>query len=409
MAKRTFWLTVSLVNLCVVAFLGFTLRSKILFALPFIDYRNTLSAHSHTAFGGWVGLSLITLLIYDILSEPFCNKKVYRWVLIGIEISSLGMALLFPFLGYQKITILFSDLYVVAVVVFVFTFTADIIKTATHPTVKLLTISAVVSLMLSFIGTAGLAYIIVAHSTSSLLYRDSIYIFLHFQYNGFFTFSVFALLINYIIKKGVLPGRSMKLFSLFLCLSVAPALFLSLLWHNLPLFNAFGVLACIFIIASLFFFFMFIKSLDLKRLFLFRMARTFLIFSIVSFVIKMLLQVGTIYPGLGDAVYGDRPVIIGFLHLVFLGFVSFFILSNMIQSGYFMNNGKTAFFPFIVFSTGIISNEVILATQGMGILFKSNNTLYAWLLWGAAILLFWGAVLILSARLMVISTKRKPR
>jgi len=63
--KKNFWIGICLINLCIVAFLGLLLRSKIVFAMPFLDYRYVLSAHSHFAFGGWVGLSLISLLIFE--------------------------------------------------------------------------------------------------------------------------------------------------------------------------------------------------------------------------------------------------------------------------------------------------------------------------------------------------------
>ena len=121
-------------------------------------------------------------------------------------------------------------------------------------------------------------------------------------------------------------------------------------------------------------------------------------FSIISFILKMLLQVGTIFPQLGNAVYGDRPVIIGFLHLVFLGFVTFFLLAFLIEEGYFTYNNKTASFPFIVFATGILLNEFLLMLQGLGILLNTNNDIYKWLLWGTAIILFTGALLIAAYR-----------
>ena len=83
--KRSFWLTLALINLCIVAFLGFSLRSKILFPLPFLDYSGLLSAHSHFAFAGWVGLSLITLFVYDVLPATLANNRIYQLVLAGIE------------------------------------------------------------------------------------------------------------------------------------------------------------------------------------------------------------------------------------------------------------------------------------------------------------------------------------
>jgi hypothetical protein len=120
----------------------------------------------------------------------------------------------------------------------------------------------------------------------------------------------------------------------------------------------------------------------------------------------MTLQVGTIFPKLGNAVYGDRPVIIGFLHLVFLGFITFFILAILIEKGFFTSSKKTVVVPFIVFATGIIANELLLMLQGLGILFKTNNDIYKWLLWATAIILFTGAVLIALTRLRISTIKK---
>jgi hypothetical protein len=397
--KKSFWLTLALINLCLVAFLGFTLRSKILFPLHFLDYSSLLSAHSHFAFAGWAGLAFITFLIYDILPATLSQKKIYQWILGSVEVSGLGMGVLFPFCGYNFLTIAFSSLYVVAVTAFVPLFIKDILNTQVNKTVKLLSISALISLILSFLGTLGLTYIIVTRSGGSLLYRDSIYTFLHFQYNGFFTLSVFALFVNCISNKNNLP-RSARLFAINLCLSVIPALFLSLLWHNKTAFYILAAVGCCFVLISLVSFYFFLKSTVGHTVFSLRMTKTFWTFSVVSFVLKMLLQVGTIFPQLGNAVYGDRPVIIGFLHLVFLGFITFFLLALLIENGYFTSNNKLIAFPFIIFSAGIILNEFLLMLQGLGILFQTNNDIYKWLLWIAAIILFTGALMIALARLV---------
>lgn len=403
--RRSFWLTLGLINLSIVAFLGFILRSKILFPLDFIDFRSTLSAHSHFAFAGWAGLSLLTLLIYDILPEVSNKKKIYQWVLALIEISSLGMAFLFPFLGYTGITIFFSTLYVVAVVVFVPVFMKDVLQNVSDKNVKLLSISALLSLMLSFLGTIGLSYIILTRSGGSLLYRDSIYTFLHFQYNGFFTLAAFALLLNYIVTKGAVSDKNAKWFSVFLCLSIVPTLFLSLLWHNKNFFYFIGALGCVMILLSLFYFFRFLKTIRFNN-YLTGIAKSFLIFSIMSFLLKMLLQVGTISPRLGNAVYGDRPMIIGFLHLVFLGFLTFFILSTLIRDEFFTRKNKIISLPLVIFAIGVLANESFLMLQGLGILLKTNHGVYNWLLWGTAFVLFTGAFLIALSRIYIISTRK---
>lgn len=405
--NRSFWLSLSLVNLCVVAFLGFALRSKILFPLHFLDYSGLLSAHGNFAFSGWVGLSLITLFIYDVLPEQFSGKNIYHGILIAIEIGALGMAFTFPFFGYNTITSLFSGLYIIAALAFVLTFIKDILRTGAHRDVKLLSICASISLFISFIGLAGLMYIAITKTGGSILYRDSNYTFLHFQYNGFFTLSVFALFINYLVKKGRVPDKSVRTFSICLCLSIIPSLFLSLLWHNNTLFYVFAGIGSFFILMSLFYLYVFLKTIPDKMLFRLRIVKTFLAFSVVSFILKMLLQVGTIFPRLGDAVYGDRPVIIGFLHLVFLGFVTFFLLALLIESNFFTNKGKVNLFPFTVFSVGILLNEALLMIQGLGILLYTNSDIFKWLLWATAIILFIGAVLILASRWYISGKERR--
>lgn len=395
--KKNFWIGLSLINLCVVAFLGFTLRTKFLFPVPFIDYRNVLSAHSHFAFAGWVGLGLMTLLIYNLLPKHFFERKIYQWILAGIEVSAVGMALSFPVKGYWAPSIFFSTLYIAVSYWFGWVFIKDLGRSSLLGTVKLLSVCSVISLLISSVGPFTLSYIMISHSGDSILYRDAIYTFLHFQYNGFFTLAVFALFFDHLLKKGLPVSSGAKWFSIFLCLSVIPALFLSLLWHNSSLYYILAAAGCLFIVLSVFFFSRFFPSLNKGQLFAVPLARGIGLIAFLSFALKMLLNAGTIIPQLGNAVYGDRPVIIGFLHLVFLAFVSFFILGMLIESGNFFRNGKLLRTPFYIFSFGVLANEIVLMLQGLEILFMSNNYIYSWLLWIISILLFIGALSIAAA------------
>ena len=109
MKRKDFWITMSLVNLCIVALFGLTLRTKFLFPIQYIDYKNFLSAHSHFAFGGWVTLALMTLYIDNLLTADQKQKKIYQWSLWGIEITSVGMLITFPFQGYAPILYYFFN------------------------------------------------------------------------------------------------------------------------------------------------------------------------------------------------------------------------------------------------------------------------------------------------------------
>ena len=406
MKRKSFWVSLCIINLSIVALLGFGLRSKMLFSLPGIDFQQLESAHSHFAFAGWASLSLITLLIYNILPEVLSAKKIYQWVLAGIEVSALGMLIVFPFYGYNAVSIFFSTLYIFVSLIFVPVFIKDVIKAGNHKIVTWLSVSALCFLILSFLGTAGLVYILASKTGNSILYRDSIYTFLHFQYNGFFTLSIFALFLHDMIKRNIIPGSVVRTFVISLCISVIPALFLSLLWHNNTFFYVLALIGCVFILISLFSFFGIMRASG-RLSYSSALAKYFLLFAGLSFALKMLLNVGTIIPQLGDAIYGNRPVIIGFLHLVFLGFLSFYLFHAFIESGYFTKAGKVIRLPFYVFATGIFMNELLLMIQGLGILFQTNNEIYRWLLWIAAIVLSAGGIMLVLARMAVVTQNKK--
>jgi hypothetical protein len=401
MKRKNLWITLSLVNLCILALLGMTLRTKFLFPLPFIDYKYFLSAHSHFAFGGWVTLALMILYIDNLLTTRQQQKRVYQRILWGIEITSFGMAVTFPFQGYALLSIVFSTVFIFFTYGFSWVFIKDIRETKRDKLVTLLSIAALLSLVLSSVGPFTLAYILATKTGNAILYRDSIYTYLHFQYNGFFTLSVFALFFNQLlIHANASTRKKIRQFAFFVCLSVVPALFLSLLWHTYNIYiHSLAIIGCILIMLSLVFFFRFAMNRKNYLLYTLPLARTLLIFSMISFAIKMFLQMGTIIPALGNAVFGYRPIIIGFLHLVFLGFVSFYILSNFLNAGIFASEKKISKIAVVFFSTAIILNEAILLIDGMGLMFYTTLRIYPWLLWIASILLFTGTLLMLGARL----------
>jgi len=401
MKRKDFWITLSLLNLCIVALLGMTLRTKFLFPISFIDYKNFLSAHSHFAFGGWITLMLMTLYVDNLLPAEQKQRNIYQWLLWGIEVTSVGMLVTFPFQGYALFSIIFSTAFIFFTYGFSWVFIKDLRRTKKDRSILLLSISALISLVISSVGPFTLAYIMATKTGNAFLYRDAIYTYLHFQYNGFFTLSVFALFFNQIWESlNEIMRKKIRSFALVLCLSVIPALFLSLLWHGYNIYiRAIAFIGCGLITVCLILFSRFGLIKKLYKTHISPVARTLIVFSMVSFVIKMLLQMGTIIPTLGNAVFGYRPIIIGFLHLVFLGFVSFYIFFNLLDAGVFEKAKKFSITAIVWFSAAVVLNETILLIEGVGLMFSITNPLYPLLLWVAGIFLFTGAVLILLARL----------
>jgi len=392
--KRSTWLQLSLINLFVLATLGTLLRSKILFPLGFINYSNLLQAHSHFAFGGWVTVVLFTLLTYDLLPPEKSTTPKYTWLLIATNVSSWAMALLFPPMGYNWVTIIFSTLFIFSTYAFTAVFLKDLRHTQQSSSVKLLCRVALWSLVISSVGPYSLAYIMATKDFNIVLFKDSIYTFLHFQYNGFFTLAVFALLFSR-MQTETTPIRR---FSVCLALSVLPTLFFSFLWHPSVIFRIVAIIGCIFLALVVYYFFAFMhrgrRFIQIQPGFI----QVLWFIALGAFLLKTILQAGTIYKPLGTLVFGSRPVIIGFLHLVFLGFVTVFLLGYIYR--YAARCTPWLKFGIISFTIGVALQEVLLGTQGLMTLFKSNDQHFPLLLWLAAILLM------LSALVIALSYKR---
>src|SRR5688572_6080604 len=128
MNNKRFWIRLSLVNLSLVALLGATLRTKILFPLPFIEQKNLINAHSHFAFGGWVTLGLFVLFVYNLLPKEAQGRKLYQYFFWALQAASIGMLLSFPFTGYGAVSITFSTALIFITYAFSWVFIIDLYR-----------------------------------------------------------------------------------------------------------------------------------------------------------------------------------------------------------------------------------------------------------------------------------------
>ena len=396
MNSKNKWLTVALVNLSMLALLGVTLRCKILFEIPFLDFNNILHAHSHFAFGAWITLCLFTLMTWEILPAKCNSKPVYKWLLAGILLTAAGMLFSFPFSGYAFFSILFSTLFIFITYIFTWVFIKDLLKSKATRPVKLLSIVALLSLVLSSAGPFTLAYILASHSANTMLYRDSIYTYLHLQYNGFFTVGIFALFFNAVGSNVSAMGeKNIRRFATVLSACVLPTLFLSYLWHfDNVVIRTTAIIGCLLLAAVLVLFFVMMGSVNAFLKTISPFARKIGLLSMIAFTFKTAIQAGIVFPAVGKEVFGDRPIIIGYLHLVMLGFVSLYLLSHLFQSGFFNGRLTIAKTGITVFALGVIVNEILLMTQGLSAMLMVSSASYPFLLLGAAIWLLTGTLLI---------------
>lgn len=121
--------------------------------------------------------------------------------------------------------------------------------------------------------------------------------------------------------------------------------------------------------------------------------------AIAAFILKVLLQFFSVHPELGQLAFGYRAIIIGYLHLIFLAFITMYLLGYVADTGIVVNNSRIGFSGLAIFAAGIIINEVFLAVQGVASIFyiatpDINMLLFynTFILCVGATLIFLGAV-----------------
>jgi hypothetical protein len=373
--KTRQWIKVALINFCVVALAGITMRYKINFPLPFVNQKYLLHGHSHFAFTGWVALALMTLMInYLQRHDVNTDYKKYHWILLANCITAYGMFFSFIAEGYALFSITFSTLSIFISYFFIFCFWRDLNKVDDRSYVQNWFKAALILWGLSSLGAFTLAYLMANHIMIQDYYFGAIYFFLHFQYNGWFLFACFGLLFSYLYEKGFLSVAAInkKLF-IVMTITVGPTYVLSILWLRLP--KVLHIVADISGILQLLVLYYFIKlfpivmrSFPLVRADILRkLSKTtnlLWIMASLAFIIKIILQMLSIIPFLSHYAFGFRPIVIGYLHLSFLGIISFFILGYINQVlAVFQRRISRA--GVLIFVAGVLIQEITLMNQGL--------------------------------------------
>lgn len=357
------WCRIALFNLLLVAIAGVMLRLKILVAIPWLDHKHLLHGHSHFAFAGWVSLCLMAALA-GLLPESLSRK--YSKILLSTAVSAYGMLLSFPFQGYGPVSIFFSTLSVVFSWWFAITLWKDLGGSQLNTLVQNAIRWSLAFLVVSAAGTFFLAWLMATEVNNARLYFAAIYFYLHFQYNGWFFFAILALFASR------LPASLLvKLHQPVLWLAVAaiPAYFLSALWMRLP--SWMYVLAVVAAIVQTVAFVLFLKKLlpHTRRLFEMKAVQIVWLLSLISLCIKFLLQALSVFPALSKYAFAYRPVVIGYLHLVLLGFVSFFLFGWLISNDLIPAARKKLPASIWLFITGFVLTEGTLMAQGFTAMF----------------------------------------
>ncbi len=360
------WLRLSVFNLFIVALLGAVLRYKIAFSLSFIDQRNLLHGHSHFAFSGWVSQALMALIISRLSAyAPGINLKRYNRIMWANMICAYGMLISFPVAGYGLLSILCSTAALFVSYAFMWYVWKDISAMQQQNIVFHWFRAATLFNAISSAGAYSLAYMMATKSAQQHIYLGSVYFFLHFQYNGWFSFTILGLLAERLAHARVLARPLRTIFWMF-ALSCVPAYFLSALWMPIP--TVVYVLVVLSAVAQALAWIWMLSLVVKKHKYFSYTLSVFpyhvVVLSMIAFSIKFLLQLGSTIPSLSKLAFGFRPIVIGYLHLVLLGAVSLFIIGYILYTDAIVLN-RNSRAGVAIFAGGVILNELALMIQGL--------------------------------------------
>lgn len=391
----------SLINLNVVALLGIILRYKIAFSLPIISQKNFLHSHSHFSFYGWISQTLFVFLVEYLYRNGFKESfRKYGVLLVANLIIAYGMMISFAVQGYGLFSVSFSTLSILVSYIFAYRYIKDLKSLGINSIVRKWFNAALFFNIISSIGTFWLAYMMLNKVIHQNWYLAAIYFFLHFQYNGWFFFTIMGLFTSKLVKLNI--TENLNIIFLMFFIAAFGAYFLSVPWMNK--YSSIHIWVTISSIMQFFAYLFFLgilkNNLNIIKGYLSKISAILFTLSGIALFIKLLLQLISVYPPLSTIALSFRPIVIGYLHLVLLGIISIFLIGYIVSSEFIKLN-KIAVAGIVVFVFGILYNEILLLIQGISAMqyeyVKHTNEL----LLSAATVMFCGILTLVISQVKV--------
>lgn len=387
------WLIIGFSIFLCAGLLGLTMRYIFVTEVPFLKYKNIMHAHSHIAMMGWAFMLVAAGIMYFFDFE-FRLKKVARNTLFLNTIAVIGMTITFILQGYSTESIAFSAMHLFTAYYFGINILIRLRGGRNNTPHRFLRWS-IYWYLISSLGLLAMGPVSNILGSHHPFYTGSIQFFIHFQFNGWFTFGAMAILTKFLENRGHVINITNRIW-IVLLLSVALTYLLSVTFST-PLdilfyLNAAGVvlqgIAYTFILKPV------IKAI--KRVsFNSSVIRFLFILGIGSLVTKVLIQLVVVIPFIAVISYTIHNYVIAFIHLIMLGSITFTVSSLLLQQG-IIPLSKIAKTGWITLASGFLITEFILFGQGT-LLWMSVGFIpkYYEILFGATILLPLGISFIL--------------
>ena len=393
------WYKIALFNLVVLALLELLLRYKINFPLKAFRQENLLHAHSHFAFNGWVGFLLQLIILGEFTGDYKRSPRFWDRFFLASTMLNYAMIASFAASGYSVVSITFTTASLLVYYIFAYKIQRTIVYNTSNKTSVLFIKLSLFFLVLSSLGPYALAVIAASKGTHQYWYHNALYFFLHFQYNGWFTFAVLGLLMKKLERSPVFEPKVARICCYLLAATCIPSYFFTSLWHHRPvLIDVIIMITAVLQTTALFFLWRLLRS-NVRHIFatLPVICQWLYSLAIAAFILKIGLQFFSVHPDIAQLAFGFRPIIIGYLHLIFLAFVSMYLLGFMADSGILPLHYRLTRAGLIIFPAGIILNEVLLAIQGLAAIYYLYLPYINIALFINTLIMFAGALLLLGS------------
>jgi hypothetical protein len=356
------WMAWAVFFFFVASLFGLAMRYFFIGELPYFEYKHLLHSHSHIALLGWGFLLVSGVMVFSFVKDR-SRIKIYKRLLLLSIIANIGMMLSFPIQGYGLFSIAFSTIQLLAGYLFAYHFLRDLIKSENTSAIQLIKYS-VFWMLLSSIGLWAIGPIGATLGRLHPLYFMSVQWFLHFQLNGWFAFALLGLILHFAsLKTKVISINRTSFFILNISLFLTYALAVS--WSTpipaLFYINAIGVL-----LQGLAYYLILRPSLnEVLPIFKFPNVWTdrLIYLGVLSLIIKAVIQIALVIPEVATIAYTIRMYVIGFVHLVMLGAITFGIGGLAIKYNWLPTSNLSKL-GWSLLSIGFISSEILLLGQG---------------------------------------------
>jgi len=350
--------------LLVTALLGVLLRWQHVSPLPGQIYGHWLHAHSHTAFLGFVFNAFLALALGAFI--PSAEHRAYARLFVVLQIAVLGMLATFPRQGYAAGSIAFSTLHLVAAAVFAWRLWR---RNQAAPAARAHLGASLFFLVASGLGPLALGPLAAAGLRDTPAYALSIYFYLHAQYNGCFPFFLQSIALQQsasanhpALVRSPAFARHATLALRWGFAGVVLTFAQSTLWLDPPAWVR--LVAFLGGLAQLLGFAHLLLALRPASRLPAGPVRWLLRLAVASFALKLLLQLASAWPALAPLA-DHRYVVIAFLHLVFLGFVSPALFAAGLHAGWLRDRLATRL-ALVLFLLAAAFSELVLVAVALG-------------------------------------------